>query len=76
MIMKNVSKVIVDVEGGNNMLFLPIDRLMSGELGGRSDGGAGRTGSAAAGTGTTVTPLLRDEAAERARAALRDRGVR
>lgn len=74
-IMKNVSKVIVDVEGGNNMLFLPIDRLMSGELGGRSDG-AGRTGSAAAGTGTTVTPLLRDEAAERARAALRDRGVR
>ncbi len=72
-IMKNVSKVIVDVEGGNNMLFLPIDRLMSGELGARTDGGAARSGT---GTGAAATPLLRDDAAERARAALRDRGVR
>lgn len=71
-IMKNVSKVIVDVEGGNNMLFLPIDRLMSGELGGRADSGAARSG----GTGAAATPLLRDDAADRARAALRDRGVR
>ena len=27
--MSNVSKVLVDVEGGNNMLYLPLDKIIS-----------------------------------------------
>lgn len=75
-IMQNVSKVIVDVEGGNNMLFLPIDRLISGELSGQAAGG-GAAGSTARGAGTGPTvPLDAAGAGDRARAGLRDRGVR
>lgn len=73
-IMKNVSKVIVDVEEGNNMLFLPIDRLMSGELVRQGEGAAApRTGDRA--TGAT-TPLILDTPVDRARANLREREVR
>lgn len=75
-VMQNVSKVIVDVEGGNNMLFLPVDRLISGELSGQSAGsgpaGASRSGSG----GTTQPPMLLDQSGDRARSSLRDRGVR
>ena len=73
-IMKNVSKVIVDVEGGNNMLFLPIDRLMSGEIG-RAAGGAA-TGSSGVRSSGSPAPLMLDDAGDRARAAMRDRGGR
>ncbi|HBN14545.1 MAG TPA: FtsH protease activity modulator HflK [Pseudohongiella sp.] len=31
-VLSNTSKVLVDVEGGNNMMFLPLDRLMSGSM--------------------------------------------
>ena len=29
-VLANTSKVLVDVEGGNNMMFLPLDRMMQG----------------------------------------------
>ena len=32
-VLSNTSKVLVDVEGGNNMMFLPLDRLMSESTG-------------------------------------------
>ncbi|MDG2036165.1 MAG: protease modulator HflK, partial [Pseudomonadales bacterium] len=28
-VMSNVSKVLIDVEGGNNMLYLPLDKIVS-----------------------------------------------
>jgi len=28
-VLSNTSKVMVDVEGGNNLLYLPLDKLMS-----------------------------------------------
>jgi membrane protease subunit HflK len=33
-VMSNTSKVLVDVEGGNNMMYLPLDKMMSGSSGG------------------------------------------
>lgn len=68
-IMANVSKVMVDIEGGNNLLFLPLDRMMSGmaDSGQRVDG-ARRDG------GSTPTPLIVDDVVDRTRSALRDRG--
>lgn len=36
-VLANSSKVLIDVEGGNNMMFLPLDRIMS-------EAGAGNTG--------------------------------
>ncbi|MDP2379437.1 MAG: FtsH protease activity modulator HflK, partial [Pseudohongiella sp.] len=29
-VLSNTSKVLVDIEGGNNMMFLPLDRMMQG----------------------------------------------
>lgn len=38
-VMENSSKVMVDVEGGNNMMYLPLDQLMKqGSVGGGSTG--------------------------------------
>jgi len=34
-VMTNTSKIVIDVEGGNNMMFLPLDKMMQG------GGGAG-----------------------------------
>ncbi len=68
-IMGNVSKVMIDVEGGNNLLFLPLDRMMSG----RSEGDM-RTDAARSATGRSPTPLIVDEVVDRTRSALRDRG--
>ena len=28
-VMSNVSKVLIDVEGGNNMMYLPLDKMVS-----------------------------------------------
>lgn len=39
-VLANTSKILVDVEGGNNMLFLPLDRIM--DQGGQSAGAAPR----------------------------------
>lgn len=73
-IMRNVSKVIVDVKDGNNMLFLPVDRLMSGELVRQSEGAAAsRAGDRAGGA---TAPLILDTPADRARSNLREREVR
>ncbi|HEY5602906.1 MAG TPA: FtsH protease activity modulator HflK [Gammaproteobacteria bacterium] len=32
-VMSNTSKVVVDVEGGNNLLYLPLDKMMQGAAG-------------------------------------------
>ncbi len=39
-VMSNANKVLVDVEGGNNMMYLPLDQLTRGVAGG---GGTGMT---------------------------------
>ena len=76
-VMRNVSKVIVDVEGGNNMLVLPIDRLISGELsGGQTGGGASGAPSRGAITGGSQPMPLDTGSGDRDRSSLRDRGVR
>ena len=35
-VLNNTSKILVDVEGGNNMMFLPLDRMMQGAVDGSS----------------------------------------
>jgi len=37
-VMTNSSKVLVDVEGGGNLMYLPLDKMMSGSASGSSDG--------------------------------------
>ena len=32
----NTSKVMVDVDGGNNMIYLPLDKIMQQQSGGQS----------------------------------------
>ncbi|WP_066960510.1 FtsH protease activity modulator HflK [Microbulbifer sp. Q7] len=51
-VMSNTSKVMVDVEGGNNMMYLPLDKLTGGASGGASQG-------------TQVTPQVVDEISQR-----------
>ena len=31
-VLESSSKVLVDVEGGNNMMYLPLDKLMDGQV--------------------------------------------
>jgi membrane protease subunit HflK len=64
-IMKNATKVVVDVKAGNNLFYLPLDRLVPSD-GRRVDGAheAERALSA---------PQTGDDAAERARQAQRER---
>lgn len=40
-VMSNSSKIMVDVEGGNNMLYLPLDKIISNAGGGSSSAGNG-----------------------------------
>ena len=42
-VMSNASKVMIDVEGGNNMMYLPLDRMMqqAGAVSRLNDGMAG-----------------------------------
>lgn len=35
-VFSNTSKVMIDVEGGNNMLYLPLDKLTQGSMGARA----------------------------------------
>jgi membrane protease subunit HflK len=44
-VMANSTKVLVDVEGGNNMMYLPLDKLASGS--GRSNSSRGSAGTSA-----------------------------
>ena len=37
-IMQNTSKIMVDVEGGNNMMYLPLDRILQESARSRTDG--------------------------------------
>jgi membrane protease subunit HflK len=39
-VMSNSTKVLIDVEGGNNLLYLPLDKLMQ-----QSQGSSSGTGS-------------------------------
>jgi len=39
-VLTNSSKVLVDVQGGNNMLYLPLDKIMSQPGGGDSSAAA------------------------------------
>ena len=38
-VMANSSKVLVDVEGGNNMLYLPLDKLIQQQTGAAASSG-------------------------------------
>ena len=39
-VMENTSKVVVDVEGGNNLLYLPLDKIMTEGSRGQARGGS------------------------------------
>ncbi len=44
--MSSTSKVLVDVKGGNNMMYLPLDKLMDGKKAKTTSSGVGVSGSA------------------------------
>jgi membrane protease subunit HflK len=71
-ILSNTSKVMVDLKGGNNLLYLPLDRLLS------PDGKAAATASLPDSAGTRSAPASAgDEAtADRSRPVPRAREVR
>ncbi len=48
-VLSSTSKVMVDVEGGNNMMYLPLDKLMDGK------GRISSTGSTSASSGVALT---------------------
>jgi membrane protease subunit HflK len=56
-ILRNSTKVLVDTEGGNNMLYLPLDQLTQRRQAPAIDSG---TTSAPAPTTSTVSPRTRD----------------
>ena len=59
-VMSNSSKVMVDVEGGNNMMYLPLDQLLQQQQQRRQNDGANNTGTNNSNTPTfTVTPSTR-----------------
>ncbi|WP_341937530.1 FtsH protease activity modulator HflK [Marinimicrobium sp. C2-29] len=73
-VMTKASKVMVDVEGGNNMMYLPLDRLQhSGNASGSTSGG-----SQGAGSGANMSPEMLREVTERVGRELnrRDAGTR
>lgn len=43
-VMGNTNKVMVDVEGGNNMMYLPLDKLVPPSAGRSASGGSSRSG--------------------------------
>lgn len=62
----NASKVLVDVEGGNNMMYLPLDKIMENQRGSRSADGT--TGDAdISGIADRVVEELRQRQANRVR---------
>lgn len=74
-ILTSASKVMIDVKEGNNLLFLPLDRLVSGEIGDRTgqDMSEGQDGNQ---SGQLSSSSMADRALDRARSALRSREVR
>ncbi|MFT7388171.1 MAG: membrane protease subunit HflK [Candidatus Endobugula sp.] len=69
-VMANSSKVLVDVEGGNNMMYLPLDKL-TGQASGRSSGStnAGATQDDIRQISDLVLEQLRQDQANRTRGA-------
>lgn len=62
----NASKVLVDVEGGNNMMYLPLDKIMENSRGSRNTDGT--TGDAdISGIADRVVEELRQRQANRVR---------
>lgn len=66
---KDVNKVVVDTEGGNNMLYLPLDQLMK-QRPGSSDG----SGSIGAGNIGTLTDQVIEEIRKRQSTTIRREG--
>ncbi len=69
-VLGGTSKIYVDQKGGNNVLYLPLDRMLP-ELKGR-DGG---TAATAPSPSPEATPSGRTDATTRSRSNLRGRGV-
>ena len=57
-VMANSSKVLIDVQGGNNLMYLPLDRLLSPRT--REEDGAGREGEGQSQEGTGRATRSRD----------------
>ena len=70
-VLNNSSKVMIDVEGGNNLLYLPLDKLMS-----REAGAAGLPSSAITDTNTDLMRRAQQQLNQRSRSADRTREVR
>jgi membrane protease subunit HflK len=69
-VLSSSSKVMVDVEGGNNMLYLPLDKMMQSSVGSTSGGSVGRQSvndSDKREIANQVLEQLRNEAANRTR---------
>ena len=64
--MSSVSKVIVDQKGGNSLLYLPLDKLLS------AAGAGNTTGNAAASAPAAALPEVA-ESVDRSRDAFRSR---
>jgi modulator of FtsH protease HflK len=62
-VLGNSSKIMVDVEGGNNMLYLPLDKIMSQSGPSSSVRGAGSSSDIRELTDLVVEQLRRDNAA-------------
>lgn len=58
----NASKVMVDVEGGNNMMYLPLDKLMQGSTGTAAAGKSPQSGGELDEIASRVVEKLREEA--------------
>ncbi len=75
-VLMNTSKVMIDAKGGNNLLYLPLDKLMQ-QAGAAvaADSASGAASGARAGEVVTLPPLSNDSAAAdmRSRDALRAR---
>ncbi|MEJ2059065.1 MAG: FtsH protease activity modulator HflK [Gammaproteobacteria bacterium] len=73
-VLSNSTKVMVDLKGGNNLMYLPLDKLLSGqslsETGKTSDSGAGSSASQSSSNGgsqSQPTPLTTRSRSDRSR---------
>ncbi|MDJ0862130.1 MAG: FtsH protease activity modulator HflK [Gammaproteobacteria bacterium] len=66
-VLGSTSKVLVDVEGGNNLLYVPLDKMLSG---GRNEGVAGFEGTPGSDAGRSMSD---DDLLRRQRESLRGR---
>ncbi len=73
-VMNSSSKVLVDVEGGNNMMYLPLDKLLEKRSGGSSGSGSSSSGSTSLSSGAineiaeeVMNRLRREQSSSRGR---------